>query len=107
MASVNFSLAELTATNLEYALNGGTISAPAGGFVTFDPPDPDSIVRMMLGWDADDAQERWVFRKVVNKGTVAIPRRKAPDKALLPFEFSLEKPVGAEPFKAWFDEDVA
>ena len=107
VASVNFSAAEITATNLSHALNGGVVSTPSGGFVTFDPPDPNDIVRVMLGWDSDDAQERWIFRRVVNKGTVAIPRRKAPDKALLPFEFSLEKPAGLQPFRAFFDEDVA
>lgn len=106
-AMVNFSLAEITATNLKRALNGGTVSAPAGGFVTFDPPAPNAVVRMMLGWDSDDAQERWLFRKCIQVGGVTIPRKKGPDKALVPCQFALEKPTGVQPFKAFFADTLA
>lgn len=107
VASVAAHLAEITATNLKYALNGGTISSPVGGAVTFDPPSATTLVKMMLGWDADDAQERWIFRQVVNGETLAIPRKKTPAKAVIPVEFHLEKPTGVEPFKTFFASAVA
>ena len=95
---VAFSLAELTATNLQRALNGGTIASGAG-FVTFEPPDTNDMTRRMYGWQSDDVEERWVWRKCFTSGTVEIPRRKGADKAVIPFEVNLMKPAGVTPFK--------
>jgi hypothetical protein len=106
---VSAQLAEITATNLKRAVNGGTISSPTGGYVTFDPPAPTAQVSAMLGWDADDAQERWLFRQVFNVSTVTIPRKKggSDDKSVIPVEFLLQKPTGVQPYKAWFAAALA
>lgn len=101
-SALAFSLAELTATNLKRALNGGTITAGAG-IVTFEPPDLGAEVRCMLGWESEDATERWVFRQCFQVGDLAIPRRKGAAKAVIPCEFNLEKPAtGSKLFKAIF-----
>lgn len=96
---VKFVLAEITATNLLRALNGGTITA-GSGFVTYDPPAASAVVRRMYGWQSDDTQERWVFRQCLSGGTVAISRKKGADNAGIAFELNAEKPAGVQPFKA-------
>jgi hypothetical protein len=99
---VEFSLAEMTATNLKRALNGGTIVS-GGAFVTFTPPVPGAEVRTMLGFQSQDGLERWVWRQCLQGGAVALERRKAPNKTKIPMAFGLEKPSGLDPFKAIFD----
>lgn len=100
--AVKFALAELCARNLSVAFNGGTISSPSSGFVTFDPPDLGEETRLMIVWQADDNEERWLFRRCLQVGSVTIARKKAPDKATIPCEFKTEIPTdGAKPFRAW------
>jgi hypothetical protein len=98
---VGFTLAEITATNLKRALNGGTI-VTGSGFVTYEPPAFATETRKMYGWESDDAQERWVFRQCLSAGTVETSRRKGADKAGFPFELNCEKPAGVQPFKTIF-----
>lgn len=71
--------------------------------VTFEPPAIGTETRVMLGWESFDKQERWVFRKCFQTGNVETARKKAPDKALLPVEFSLETVPSLAPFKAIID----
>jgi hypothetical protein len=89
--TLNFAAAELTATNLQRAFNGGTITT-ASGLVTFEPPDAGDFTPVMIGWEADDNYERWVFRRCLQVGSVEIARRKAPDKATVPMSFRATKP---------------
>ncbi|MEV0584108.1 hypothetical protein [Nonomuraea sp. NPDC050310] len=96
---IAFALAEITASNLKRALNGGTITAGTG-IVTFEPPDLGEEVRTMLGWESEDGTERWVFRKALQQGNMEINRRKGAEKATIACEFKLEKPAGAKLFKA-------
>lgn len=96
--TINFSAAELTAENLQTAFNGGTI-ASGGGLVTFEPPDAGDYTHVMLGWEATDGLERWIFRKCLQVGSVEIPRRKAPQKAIIPMSFRGLKPTGEAAFK--------
>lgn len=97
--AVNFAAAEMTAQNMSYAFNGGTIAGP-GTLTTFEPPAAGVYTPVMLGWESDDGMERWVFRKCIQAGTVAIPRRKAPAKAQLPMSFRVVKPDdGSASFK--------
>lgn len=100
--TVAFTLAEVTAAHLKVVLNGGTIVPEAGGsptFSTYEPPDVGSEVRSMLGWDADDDQERIIWRQVLQIGDAATPRRKGTDYARFGAEFGLEAPAtGAKPF---------
>jgi hypothetical protein len=101
--TVGFTLAQVTATNLSRALNGGTITTGTG-IVTIEPPDPGDEVRVALGWESLDGQERWVWRKCMQTGNVEIARRKAPAKASIPCTFMCEIVAGGtKPFKAIFD----
>lgn len=93
--TVNFALAELTAANMQRALNGGTINTPTG-LITFEPPSVGSFVDSMIGWEADDGLERWVFRRCRNVGSVNLPRRKGADKAVLPMSMRVLKPPADE-----------
>lgn len=96
---VGFALAQITATNLKYAMNGGTITAGTG-IVTFEPPDLGEETSVMLGFESEDHEERWVYRQCLNQGSIGVPRRKGADKSLINCEFKLTKPTGVKPFKA-------
>lgn len=101
-SSVRFAMAEITATHLKLAMNGGTITAGTG-IVTFEPPDLGSETRVMLGFESEDHTERWIFRQCFQTGDVSIIRRKGADKAIIDCEFSLEKPAtGSRLYKAIF-----
>lgn len=97
--SLAFALAEMTATNLKRALNGGTIVAGAG-IVTFEPPDLGEEARTMLGWESEDHTERWVYRKCIQLGAMEVNRAKGAAKATISCEYTLERPAAAKPFKA-------
>jgi hypothetical protein len=104
--SVSFALAQITATNLSRALNGGTITAGTG-IVTFEPPASDEVTRLALLWESADGNERWIFRKCIQTGDVEIARKKAPAKATIPVEFMLEVVAGGSaPFVAIFDDSL-
>ncbi|MEU9888013.1 hypothetical protein [Sphaerisporangium sp. NPDC051011] len=96
---LEFALAQITASNLKTALNGGTITA-GSGFVTFEPPDLGEEVRTMLGWESEDHTERWLYRKCLQVGNMEMERRKGAAKAAISCNFKLERPPGAKPFKA-------
>lgn len=101
VTKVEFVLAEITATNLRRALNGGTLTT-GSGFVILEPPAFGTETRFMYGWESDDAQERMVWRKCLSSGNVQLQRRKGANKAGIPFELNLEKPAGLQPFKHIF-----
>jgi hypothetical protein len=98
-AKVTFALAELTATNLKRAMNGGTITTGTG-IVTFEPPDLGTETRTMLGFESEDHQERWVYRQCFSNGEVSIDRKKGNNKSVIATEWKLEKPNAAKIFKA-------
>lgn len=104
--TVNFTLAELTADNLKRAFNGGDVST-VGGITTFEPPAAGSITRAMIGWESDDGLERWIFRRCTQVGSIDIPRKKAPDKAVIPMSFRVTKPTDAAAFVFMHSEDYA
>jgi hypothetical protein len=97
--SLAFALAEITASNLKRALNGGTISTGVGA-VTFEPPDLGEEVRTMLGWESEDHTERWIYRKCLQVGSMEMSRAKGAAKATISCDFRLERPAAAKPFKA-------
>lgn len=100
VSTISFALAQLTATNLKRAMNGGTITGGAG-IVTFEPPDLGTEIRVMLGFESEDSQERWVYRQCYQQGDITITRGKGAAKALISAEFKLEKPAtGLKLFKA-------
>lgn len=96
---VAFALAEITASNLKRAMNGGTITTGAG-FVTFEPPALGEEVRLMLGFQSEDLTERWIYRQCLQTGNLGMARKKGAAKTTISCEFSLEKPVSLPPFKA-------
>lgn len=102
--SMAFSLAEITAENMAMAWNGGSIvisGAGANQIKTFEPPDINAdAIEIKLGWEAFNGKERYVFRRCLQVGDVAIARRKAPNKALIPMSFRCMVPsAGVRPFK--------
>jgi len=99
---VSFDLAENTALNYKRAMNGGTIvvSGLTDEIYTFEPPDLGEEVSVMLGFESEDHEERWVWRQTKQTGTVATARKKGADKALIPMEFTCYPPdAGGKPFK--------
>ncbi|MGP3914301.1 phage tail tube protein [Nonomuraea sp. 10N515B] len=96
---VNFALAQITASNLKVAMNGGTITAGTG-IVTFEPPELGQETNVMIGFESEDHSERWVYRQCLSQGQIGIPRRKGADKALINCEFLMTKPEALTPFKA-------
>jgi hypothetical protein len=97
-SAIKFALAQITVDNLVAAFNGGTVVVGLAD-VTFEPPALGTEVRVMIGWDSQDGEERWVFRRCLNTGNVMMARKKGAAKTEIPVEFKLEKPTGAEPFK--------
>jgi hypothetical protein len=91
-SSVTFDLAQLTATNLELASNGGTITT-GNGVVIFEPPDLGSEVHAMIGWESEDHTERWIYRDAVMNGAMKITRKKGAANATIACVFELQKPA--------------
>lgn len=96
--SVAFAMAELTARNLTIAFNGGTVST-AGGVTSYIPPELGAEGSVALGFESEDGEERWIFYKASQSGSVSIGRRKGSDKATIPVTMNVEKISGKEPFK--------
>lgn len=101
-STLDFALAEITATNLMRSMNAPTSAITAGaGIVSFEPPDLGTEVRRMLGFESEDHTERWIFRQCFQTGSAQIQRQKGANNATLSVEFTLEKPAsGAKLFKA-------
>ena len=93
-----FSMAQATRRNLALALNAG--AAAANDATTLEPPDPTAMVRVMLLHVSNDAGavRGTLVRRCFNTGGLEMAFGKAPQKVLLPVEFSLEKPTGKTPF---------
>ncbi len=94
----------LSATVGGAALTTGAGTLGAAGTFTravarYEPPDIGTATRIAVGWEAQDHQERWVFRRCLQTGAVEITHNKAPNKATIPMSFQLETVVGGvKPF---------
>ncbi len=97
--TIEFALAEITATNLKRVLNGGTITS-GGAYVYYDPPALGAEQYCMLGWESDDLTERWIFRKCIQTGALGIKRQKSPNKSTFPVAFRGVKPPSLGSFRA-------
>jgi len=95
--SVTFASAELTTATLKRAMNGGTITAGTG-FKTFEPPELGEELYVMLGFESEDHQERWVWRKGKQTGSVTMDRRKGATKTTVGNTFTLYKPDDGKKF---------
>jgi hypothetical protein len=111
--TVKFNLAEVTASNLVIALNGGLTPSAAvqgtntDGSIWVEPPDVGLEVKIMLGWDAlpkggvaGDAFGRYIFRQCLQSGAVSETHRKGNNKLMYACSFMLLKPPTQEPFRA-------
>jgi hypothetical protein len=99
--TVEFALAELTAINMQYVLNGGTITTGTG-LKTFEPALASAApTYLALAWEDTLAahKERYVWRRCIQTGDIEISRRKAPDKATLNASFRVALPASGPPFK--------
>ena len=96
--TVGFAMAELTARNLQIAFNGGTVTT-ADGVSTYVPPELGAEGSVALGFESEDGEERWIFYRASQSGSVAIGRRKGSDKATIPVTMMVEKVTGQAPFK--------
>lgn len=109
--TLEFAAAELLADNIQKALNGGTITTTGSAgtqLVKFSPPAFGVSTRVAIGWESDEADERWVYRKCIQTGEVALARKKAPEKVVLPMSFRLEVVGGGVlPFDRWSTYDAA
>ena len=101
---VNFNAAQITAANMQRALNGGTITTDEG-VTKFEPPGVGDYTHIAIGWEAEDSLERWIFRKCLQIGSVNIARRKSPDLATLPMSFSAVKPATGTTFVMYHADD--
>lgn len=101
--TISFAMAENTARNLTLALNGGTVNT-AGGVTTYEPPAPGAAQRVMIVFQSEDGQERWIFRQCFQAGNVSVARRKGADKVTIPVEMRAEKPSGQQAFKVIFKD---
>ena len=97
--------AEFLAATLQTVLNGATVTASGTGATAIDKIEPLAFgateTRVALLWEADDASERWVWRRCLQTGAMAINRQRGAAKATIPATFSLEPPAnGSKPWMA-------
>jgi hypothetical protein len=101
---INFAMVNVHATNFKRAMNGGVITTSGTGATTlneFTPPDVGSEVRAMIGWESQDSTERLIGYQCFQAGEINVERRKGADKATIPVEYRMEKPVSGPPFRYW------
>lgn len=106
---LTFALAQMTAANLQYVFNGGTIASDGAGHYEFTFPELGSEDYQMLLWQDNTApsnKQRWLFRKVRNGGDVAIAHRRGAEKQTLPVTFSGFKPTGEDAVSVWMHSDL-
>jgi hypothetical protein len=101
--SFAFNLANYCLTNLKYAMNGGSLTVVSGSGATqlnrFQPPQPGTEVRAMIGWESLDNTMRLICYQTISATTVQSSFKKAPDNAVIPCQFQFETPLGGFPFE--------
>lgn len=94
-ATVSFAMMQSTRQNLAMALNLG--ASAANDDTILEPPTPGNESRIKMA-HITDAGAVWIFRRAFQSGAINLANQKAPDKKLIPVQFKLEKPAGAEPW---------
>jgi hypothetical protein len=101
----SFELAQIHATNMKRAINGGTITVTGTGATTLSklsPPKLGAETRAMIGWESTDGTERMVAYRCFQQGGIKVKRKKGAEKATIPVEFLVEQPAdGTDPFNYW------
>jgi hypothetical protein len=104
-ATWTVALAEWNKTNLQRALNGGTITSTGTTTTTLtqiDPPDIGQEVKCMVGWQSEDNTLRFVARQCLQTGDISAGFRKGADNATLSIVWRLEKPsAGGSPYSIY------
>lgn len=100
-----FSLTDITLATIKRALNGGALSIVSGTGTTqlnkYEPPNPGSEVRSMIGWESLDNTVRIVARQCINAAEMSMAFAKAPGKSVIACQFNFEKPASAQPWAMW------
>jgi hypothetical protein len=100
--SIAFAMADWTLQKLKMAMNGGTMTLVSGtgatALTSLEPPDPADVLRCMIGWESLDATTRIIGRQCLNATAVEAAFQRAPEKALIPVQFSFERPPAAKAF---------
>ena len=92
---VAFSMAEAAAFNLKLALNLG--AAGTNDDTPIEPATAGAQLRVMLVLNAVSGA-RWIWRRCIQVGGMAMTHKKSPDKMVMPVQFRLED---VSPLKAW------
>lgn len=100
--SIAFAMADFTLQKLKFAMNGGTMTLVSGtgatALTSLEPPEPSEVLRCMIGWESLDATTRIIGRQCLNATAVEASFQRAPEKALIPVQFSFERPAAAKSF---------
>lgn len=102
--NISFALTSFTMTNVQIALNGGTITTTAatttsGQSQRIAPAKPGNEVRRMIGWESTDNTTRLVLTQVLNAAELSLAARRGTDITSIPCEFRMEMPLsGADPW---------
>lgn len=104
-ATWTVALAEWSKTNLQRALNGGTLTT-TGATTTLltqlDPPDVGQEVRCMVGWQSESDDIRIVARQCLQTGDISAGFRKGANNATIAIVWRLEKPsAGGAPYSVY------
>lgn len=103
---VSLQIAQYTAANMAWALNGGsltTVSGTGASLLTKVGPAPISNqVRTMLGWESDDNTERGIFYQLLQTGDMKSAHKKGTDIAALDAEFTMEQPSVGDAFNRFY-----
>lgn len=88
----DFTMAQLSPTNLALATNAGTDSiSETADEVVFTWPKSGGTARVSIVWESDDGLERLVLAKCFAGGDISIPRRKGVDPAAVGVTFTIEE----------------
>lgn len=102
---VAFEFMQITLGNFKTSFNGGTQTTVSGTGATMltslTPPVVGSETRVMLGWESNAADERYVWYQCFQTGQIRVGRRKGAANAGIPVEFGVEQPATGFPFIQW------
>jgi hypothetical protein len=103
--SMAFNMADYTLTNLQRAMNGGSLTTASGSGASlvskWVPPAVGSETRACLLWMSLDLTMRIFMYQTVQVNEMESAFKKAPDYAVLPCEFRFEIDVSGNIFEVY------
>ncbi len=106
--TVAFTMADWKLDNIQLVLNGANITQVGAGadmLTKFSPPLIGAEVRVMLGWESSEGDERLIAYQAFQTGAFAPEYRKGSAKRVLAASFAVELPpagVSTTPWDRWF-----